>query len=131
MKFTVVSFRNFNKDQFVPFGVIVQSESDLLFKFDLSDARFDKIHELSPDVDPETFKSFEKTFKANFIDVDSFDISDDYGNKVSITKTNPRFLDYLYKSYQSNYQYSTPTPIEGDEPSEYLNKLFDLKVSQI
>ena len=128
MKFQVVFYKNLFRGEKVPFGVVLQTDSKLYYKFDLSKDRLKSIKEVNPDIDEATFINFEKTFKENFSITELIDISDDLGNQIQIKSTNPKFLDYLHSTYQGGFQYSEPTPIEGKKPSKYLKALFDSMV---
>lgn len=126
MNFTIAYYTNlrpFNSVK-IPIGIVIQTPQGLIYKFDLSETKFNKIREISPNADSETFKKFEESFKASYLDVDSIEITDDNGQKITIKSSDPRFIPYLNTTYQNYYQYSRSTPIEANNPEVLLDLLF-------
>lgn len=108
----------------IPIGVILQTPEKVIFKFDLSEERFNLIKKLSTDADKETFSGFEESFKKNYLSVDKFKITDDQGREIEITANDSRFLPYLNTTFQNHYQFSKPVPIEIEKPEEFLEYIF-------
>jgi len=130
MKYSIVQYniREAFQEKKIPIGVIVQSEEGIFYKFDNSEEKFSLIKSSFPGADKGTFDNFEKTFEENFIKVDQISISDDNGNQILISKNDSQFLDYLNGTYQSTYTYSKPTPLEGSEPKNYLDLIYNQQV---
>ena len=128
MRYSIVFYSNISpfQNRSIPIGVVIQSEAELKYKFDLSESRFKKIKSINPAADPDTFLNFEKTFKESFIDVEKIEISDEQGNKIEINSKHPKFLDYLNETFLSGYTYTKPTPIESDD----MNQSLDLILNQ-
>lgn len=126
MKYIVALYKNMTpfQEQYVPIGIVLQTNEGLYYKFDLSDDKFNKIKNIYSNADPETFKKFEKTFIESFIDNDKIEITKENGIKTFINNKDPFFLDYLNQTFQSVYQYSKPLAIEGSNSNETLELLF-------
>lgn len=131
MKYVVVLYKNMTpfQVQHVPIGIVLQSTDNLYYKFDLSDDKFQQIKKIYPEADLETFKNFEKTFEESLVNNEKIETSDINGQKISINKSHPIFLDYLNQTFQSVYQYTKPLTIEGGNPTEILKLLFEKIIS--
>jgi hypothetical protein len=123
MRYSKVEYRDFSKpNAAVLLGVVIQDENEVTSKFVLTPSKFAKVKEISPNVDWDTFRLFDTTFKASFLDKGIITTTGDDGKK-EFKITDPYFLEYLHQKFQNNYQFSEPEEIDDSK------KVMDLLVS--
>lgn len=125
MLFTIVEHKNILKNQSVPFGVIVQGDGEIAYRFDLSLERFNKITDVSPEADYDTFSNFSTSFQEAFINKGVVVTSDDKGGKRVFNVTDRAFLEYLHEKFQNGYQYQKPREVQTVDKEKALSILFD------
>lgn len=111
----------------IPFGIILLGDNKLYYKFDTTAARFRKIKQILNEADNDTFVNFAKNFELSYVTKGFTVTSDALGNKVTISITDPKFLDYLHQTFQNYYRYTKPSDVEGT-PDQVLDILFKEKV---
>lgn len=130
MKFVEVDYRviTANNPIKIPFGIVLQDATGLFFSFDTSTKKLSEIKKINPNVDESTFLNLTNTFKDTYVAKGVVITSDEQGNEIRIPVTDPRFLDYLHRTFQNNYKYTEPAEIQGVDPKKTLEYLYKERV---
>ena len=121
MRYSKVIYRDSAKPASqVVFGVVIQNDNgEITSKFAINDEKFKKIKEMNPSVDWDTFRLFDKTFHDDFIKNGFVETTESDGKKKIMT-TDPKFLDYLHRTFQNNYQFTDPETIDAQKVVDLL-----------